>query len=525
MPMMKNVLGLDLGSHALKAVELRQTFRGVEPVQLRVQPRTDPEAPLDELLSRFIRLHQLPTEHVVCAIPGDRLSGRRLELPFRDHRKLKQAVPFEIEGKIPFALEDVLVDWEIVGGDRNHSVVAATLATRSEIARQLGELRAAQCEPRVLEAEGLVLGNLCALFDLPGSRLLVDIGHRKTTFCLLVDERPVAARTIAVGGAALTEAIARDRSLSAADAERAKCEEGLFRAGFETAAPGAVAVLDRIAREMLRTLEGLEPVLGGTASTQLSGITLFGGSARLHRLEEYLAERTGFATERLALPPESKGAALVAGGDPVLFAPALALALRATGETRTRIDFRQEEFAYRTDLRQLFGPELRKTGIWAGLAGLLLIVSVVTSITLQSRRATRLESEVQRLYSEVFPGEPAPERPLAMMREAVHAARERADFLGAYGGNRSALDLLAELSRRVPRDLEVKFEEVNIDRRVVRIKVFAKSFEAADRLTSELAREAPFTSAKVASEIKTDNKRGGQTFSLNISLDAPEDAT
>ena len=53
------------------------------------------------------------------------------------------------------------------------------------------------------------------------------------------------------------------------------------------------------------------------------------------------------------------------------------------------------------------------------------------------------------------------------MRDEGIAARDRADFLGVYGGNRSALDLLAELSRRVPEDLEVKFEEVNIDRRVI----------------------------------------------------------
>jgi general secretion pathway protein L len=366
---------------------------------------------------------------------------------------------------------------------------------------------------------------LSALFDLSGTRLVVDLGHRKTTLCLLVDERPVAARTIAVAGMALTQAIARDRGLTVADAERTKCEEGLFRDGLESDSPGALEVLDRIAREILRTLEGAEPLLGGPSASRVDGITLIGGTARLHRIDEYLSERTGIATQRLVLPPRSEGAALVASGDPVLFAPALALALRATGETRTRIDFRREEFAYRTNLRQLFGPELRLTGILAGAAALLLMVSVGTAISLESRRAARLEAEMQRLYSEVFPGEPTPDRPLAAMRDAVHAARERADFLGVYGGSRSALDLLAELSRRVPPDLDVRFEELSIDRRVVRIQVFARSFEAADRLTSELAREAPFTSAKVASEIKTDRKRGGQTFSLNISLDSAEDAT
>jgi type IV pilus assembly protein PilM len=523
MPIMKNVVGLDLGSHTVKAVELRQTLRGLEPVQLRVHPRADPEAPVAELMRRFVKMHQLPMDHVTCAIPGDRISTHRLEFPFRDRKKLSRAVPFEVEGEIPFHLEDVVVDWEIVGGERGHATVAASIAPRREIARLLEGLAEWGCEPRVLEAEGLVLGNLCSLFELPGTRLLVDLGHRKTTFCLLMNEHPVASRTIAVGGLALSEAVAGDRGWSSADAEHAKCEEGIFHLGFSSASPRALAVLDRLAREILRTLESLEPVLGGTPDSQVAGITLCGGSARLHRLDEYLAERTGISTARLALPAESEGAALVAGGDPVLFAPAIALALRGTARARTRMDFRREEFAYHTDLRQFFGRDLRATAALAGAALLLLGVSAGTSISLESRRATQLEAEVLRLYTEAFPDQPQPERPLAAMRDAVASARDRADFLGVYGANRSALDLLAEFSRLVPVDLEIKLEEVNIDRHVVRAKVFAKGTTgpvAADRLESVLGQGLPFGSAK-AGEIISDRKGGGQTFDLSISLAVP----
>jgi general secretion pathway protein L len=518
MPMIKNVVGLDLGSHTVKAVELRQTLRGLEPVQLRVHPRADPEAPVAELMRRFVKMHRIPLDHVTCAIPGDRVSSRHLDFPFRDRKKLSAAVPFEVEGEIPFALEDVTIDWEIVGGERNHAVVVAHITPKREVAKLLEGLSEWGCDPRIVEAEGLVLGNLASLFQLPGTRLLVDLGHRKTTFCLLVNERPVAARTIPVGGLALTEAIAEDRGWNLADAEHAKCEDGVFQLGFNSGSPGAVAILDRIAREIVRTLEAQERFLGGSPETQVAALTLCGGSARLQRIDEFLAERTGIAAARLSAAPESAAGMVVAGGDPVLFASALALALRGTAQARTRTDFRQGEFTYRTDFRQLFGQDLRSTAALGGAVLVLLAVSVGTDIALESRRASRLEAEIQSIFTEAFPDQAAPERPLAAMRNAVASARDRADFLGVYGGNRSALDLLAELSRRVPKDLKVKFEEVNIDRQGVRIKVFAEGFEAADRLESELAREAPFRSAK-AGEISTDRKRGGQTFSLSISLE------
>ena len=95
MPIMTSVLGLDLGSHTLKAVELRQTLRDVEPVQLRIHPRPAPDAPLAELLQRFVRMHQLPTDRIVASVPGDRLSVRRMEFPFRDRKRLAQAVSEE----------------------------------------------------------------------------------------------------------------------------------------------------------------------------------------------------------------------------------------------------------------------------------------------------------------------------------------------------------------------------------------------------------------------------------------------
>jgi general secretion pathway protein L len=521
MPMMKNVVGLDLGSHTIKAVELRQTLRGLEPVQLRLHPSTEDESDLPELLRRFFRTHHLPTEQVVAAVPGHRISSRRLDFPFRDRKRLRAAVPFEVEGEVPFPIENVIVDWEIVGGDRTHSTVSAAVVQRKHIRELLEELGEANCDPRVLEAEGFVLGNLSGIFDLSGTRLVADLGHRKTTLCLMMEGRTVATRTLPVGGEALTRAIARDRGCNLEEAERSKCEDGIFQLGFDSSSPGALAILDRIAREAVRTLESLEGVIGGPPRSKISQLTLIGGTAKLHRFDEYLEKRIGIPTARLALPTEEEGAALVAGGDPVLFAPAIALALRGSARASTQMNFRKAEFAYRTDFRQFFGKDMGLTAALAAGMVALMGASAATQITLDSRRAHKLDTQVARIYTDAFPELPAPSNPIAAMRDAGHRARERADFLGLYGGNRSALDLLAELSRRVPEDLEVKFEEVTIDRRVIRIKVFARSFEAADRLQAEITESAPFADAKIDGEVKQSRQRDGKVFNLTIPLAVP----
>lgn len=517
MQIMTSVVGLDLGSHTIKAVELRQTLRGVETAQLRIHPRPTPDGPLTELLPRFFRMHQLPTDRVISAVPGDRLSVRRMEFPFRDRKRLAQAVPFEVEAETPFDLAEVLVDWELIGGDRDHAQLTVCIAPRTIVAARLDELAEAGCQPRILEAEGVVLANLAAAFGWTDTRLVVDVGHQRTSFCVVRDGVPLSARTVALGGRQITEGLALDHGVEFDQAEASKCEDGIFSSGFASNSLRALGVLDRLARETMRTIESVEGVLGGSGAQQIHGIALVGGSARLHRLDEYLTERTGIPTARPQVPPEGESAALLAAGDPALFASALALALRGTARGTTRTNFRQEEFGYKTDLRNYLGKDLRPTAMFAAGVAALALAGGVTSMTLDSRRADFANTEIARLYSQAVPGTALPANPVRSLTEQIEEARELADFLGVYGGNHSAFNLLGELSRRVPSDLDIRFDEVNIAGRVIRIKVSAKTFEASERLTRAIAASPPFESAEVTGSIET-KKGGSKIFTVAISL-------
>ena len=509
---------MDVGSYSVKAVELHQTLRELEVVQLRELPLGGSGPTLVERIQELVRTHRLPTQHVVCALPGDRLSHRLIEFPFRDRRKIAQAIPFEVESQVPFDLEDIVIDWAEIAGERNHSELIATLSPRKEVALLLNSLRQAGLEPRVVEAEGLVLGNLAGLFELPGKRLLLDVGHRKTTLCLLADGRSISARAFPVAGRALTEALAKDLDVGPEEAERIKHEEGLFAEHLVGRVPTAMAALDRITREVVRSLGSLEAQLGGKAQDALAGITLVGGSARLHRLDAHLGDRTGIPTAPLELPHGPAATSLVAGGDPLVFGPAVALALRGTTRATTHMNFRQHELAYKLDLRRL-GRELRWTAALAILAVLLFGAGTVTSLRIESRRADVLEAEVARLFTEVFPGRAVPADPARALRNEIREARQRAELLGVYRGNLSALDLLAVLSAQVPKNLEVTFEELSIDGKVIRVRSHATSFETVDRLKAELEKEPLFTRIQT-SELQADARRGGNTFSMTISLAA-----
>lgn len=519
----RRVLGLDLGSHSVKAVALHQTLRGFEISQLQTMPTLDAGDPRDfgERLRSFAQTFDLPTEYVVTAIPGDRLTSRRMSFPFRDRRKLTQAVAFAIEDELPFDLGGMIFDWEFLSGSRAETEVVASIVPREEVARTVELLDAAAYTTRVLEAEGLCLGNLPAWFDLAGVRLLLDLGHRKTTLCLCVEGRPIAARTIPVGGRSLTDAVAKARGLTSEAAERLKCEQGILRGDLGSDLDEPARVLDRLAREIVRTLGTFEPLLAERRIERVDAIVMMGGTAKLPHLDSYLSERTGIQAVPLAVPQTPEGANFLAGGDPLVFGPAASLAVRGLASPHTRTNFRQDEFAVRFDMGQL-GRDLAWTGGLAGLALILAATSAGTSIVLDSKRADAAEQEIARLYSDVVPGA-APSNVLAAMRNEVRSTHDRASFLGVYGGSFSALDLLTQISARVPKNIKVVFEELSIDGQLIRIRGHTDSFEAVDRLRAELAREPVFSLIKV-SEIQSDERRNVKSFSLTISLAGGEES-
>ncbi|HEX2484155.1 MAG TPA: pilus assembly protein PilM [Myxococcota bacterium] len=513
--MSRRILGLDIGSHAVKAAELRQSLRELVLGQLRALPLGDSTPSLAAELRDFVQTFDLPREFTVASVAGDRLSTRRLSFPFSDRRKIRAAVPFEVEGQVPFELHEFFVDFEVAGEREGRTDVVAALVPKAEVALLLASLRDAQIDARVVEAEGLALANLAAFFPLGGVRLLVDLGHRKTTLCLCVDGRAVAARTVPVAGHAVTQALAGERRIGEAEAERRKVELGVLPPSRE-ASPAATAVIDRIAREIVRTVGSLESVLPAREGPALDEVTLLGGTAHLHRVEEYLAERTGFAVRRLAPPPGELGNAIVAQGDPLLYAPALALALRGSAQARSHMNFRQDELAHRVDLGRI-ARELRTTGAIAALAAVLALAGVATRMGLAGRRTDAIERQSLALYEQAFPGQPAPPSVISAMQQAVGAAQDRAETLGVYRGNLSALDLLTEISARIPKDLEVEFEELSIEGQVVQIRGHSPAFGSVDRLRAELARFEPFQGITVG-DITSDPKRGGQNFSMRISL-------
>src|SRR5882724_13028298 len=105
--MPNRILALDPHGAHLTAVVVETSFHSYQIVGHYAEAR-NPSIPLSDQLRTFVARHPLTADTVLSALPGNAVSFRVLDLPFRDWRRLAQTVPFELEGQLPFTVEEAI---------------------------------------------------------------------------------------------------------------------------------------------------------------------------------------------------------------------------------------------------------------------------------------------------------------------------------------------------------------------------------------------------------------------------------
>ncbi|HEU4429644.1 MAG TPA: PilN domain-containing protein, partial [Myxococcota bacterium] len=136
-----------------------------------------------------------------------------------------------------------------------------------------------------------------------------------------------------------------------------------------------------------------------------------------------------------------------------------------------------------------------------------------------SRSANAHDRASRAIASQALSGAEPGEDSLAAMQGALRDAERRAETLGVYRGNLSALDILNQISDQVPADLDIVFEELAIERDTVQIRAHSTDFKAVDALTNALKKFPPFSDIAVG-ESGIDPRRGGVNFDLRIRVAA-----
>lgn len=238
------------------------------------------------------------------AISGQSVFTRFVKLPPLQEDNIEQLVTFEAQQHVPFPLTEVVWDYELIEGAGEKEVVIVAIK-----ADALDEINAAVNEGGLGTAEvdvapmALYNSFRASYGNLEEPVLLIDIGA-KTSNLLYIEGRRFFTRSIAIGGAAVTAAIAKDYGISFMEAEHQKISNGLVALGGghteqmdESIAALAMVIrnaLTRLPAEIARTTNYYRSQHSGSAPRK---IFLAGGGANLPYTLEFFQEKLNLPVE------------------------------------------------------------------------------------------------------------------------------------------------------------------------------------------------------------------------------------
>lgn len=283
------------------------------------------------------------------SIAGQSVFTRFVKLPPLQGDNIEQLVTFEAQQHVPFPIDEVIWDYEMIEGAADKEVVIVAIKSDA-----LDELNGAVNEAGLTTAEvdvaPMALYNaFIAAYGAPAEPvMIIDVGAR-TSNLLYLEGRRFFTRNIPVGGAAVTAAIAKEYNVSFLEAEHQKVTNGLVALGAghteqldESVAALAMVVrnaLTRLPSEITRTTNYYRSQHGGSAPKR---VYLCGGGANLPYTLEFFEEKLNLPVEffnPLKAVGVGKGVdTSVIQREAHLMGELIGLGLRAIGKSRINID-------------------------------------------------------------------------------------------------------------------------------------------------------------------------------------------
>jgi len=243
----------------------------------------------------------------VCAA-GFHVFSKFVKLPAVDTAKVSQIIQYEAQQNVPFPLDEVVWDYQIMGTTSSGELEVLLVAIKQEIVEGLFSLaKEAGLEVQLVDVSAAALCNTFRFNygDEEGCTMLLDIGA-KTSNLVFFEGEQVFARSINIGANAITQDFASEMGLTFDEAEQAKIEVGFVSLGgaYEEPDDPNAAAVSKIARQVMtrlhiqmnQTIQFYRGQQGGTTPLRLY---LAGGASVMAYASQFFAEKLNIPVDYL----------------------------------------------------------------------------------------------------------------------------------------------------------------------------------------------------------------------------------
>ena len=302
------IITLNLGSQTIGLAEFRmQAHGGLVLLDYRLREiSTDPTSDEMRRAQIAVVVRELMSElhikrgTVNYALPAQSVFARFVKLPALEQEKLERIIAFEAQQNVPFPIDDVVWNYQLVGGGIDEQTQVILVAIKIDLLDDItGGVEEPGLHTSTIDVAPMALYNAFR-YSYPtvnDCSLLVDIGAR-TTNVLFIEPRRIFSRSLPIGGSAITSAIAREFGESFEDAETRKKRDGFVGLGGAYAEPSEhdIARISKLARSTLTRLHAELMRSVNHYRTQQQGsrpdrIFLCGGAAGMPYMREFFHEK------------------------------------------------------------------------------------------------------------------------------------------------------------------------------------------------------------------------------------------
>ena len=300
----KGLVGVDIGSSAVKAVELKPGGRGGEfhLLKLGLEP-LPPEAIVDgaimdsgaviDAIQRLFSANKIKTNEVATSVSGNAVIVKKISLPQMTQEELAESIHWEAEQYIPFDIQDVALDYELVegSGSGGNMDVMLIAVKKDKISDYTSAISQAGKTATVVDVDVFALQNCYEVnYGIDPGRVvaLLNVGASIMNINIVKGGTSIFNRDIAVGGNQYTDAIQKDLNLSFEQAENLKKGARIEGAARENLGPILQAVSENIALEIQKTFDFFKAT---SSEDRIDRIFLSGGTSKVQGLQDLLSDR------------------------------------------------------------------------------------------------------------------------------------------------------------------------------------------------------------------------------------------
>lgn len=321
----KSIVGLDIGSSCIKAVELKKAKGEIQVASLGVEPLASDivvdsmivdSGSVSSAISKLFADHKIKSKLVATSVSGHSVIVKKISMQTMSDAELSETINTEAAQHIPFDIADVHIDYQILSEDDGSPQMDVLLVAvkKDKILNYTNVLSLAGKSAAIVDIDAFALQN-CYEYNYepaPGTTVaLLNLGASVMNINIVKGNTPLFTRDVSVGGNQYTDSLQKELDLGFDDAEQLKLGQKVGTVSEDAKLPILQQVTEIIVLEIQKTFDFFRATAAGE---HIERVYVAGGSSKVPGLIEALRQEFSLPVEVLN-PFQRINAASVGGGE------------------------------------------------------------------------------------------------------------------------------------------------------------------------------------------------------------------